>query len=1691
MSGFKNIGSALNAMLSPGENVMTSLNTFKDDKIDIAYGVLGDYANGIDKSANRSYIEDGFIRNIKPRNAEILMQQPDAVVLIKKRMFTSLLSNYKTELLNEDEKLFIKASKILFKNKCALISAYEKLCKLDRVIEDTGGFNSYMLPLVFDAIDQLKVINEYASTGYLTYGDGTGSQEILKSLERQLGKGNAIFGAPSSLDSALNTIKDLYKFSNPNGTTTWITNRDSSYSSYIGEGTGVIELTMFGSLSTSVGLALGDGNASFDLEDPYKLMIITNDEIDAAIASSLNLFNQNNFLDFSITELNTKIEESKIQLNQARSKRKVPGISFIVDPNPLATKTIRTIIDGYTEIIFDYDSGTLGFNNSVKINDEFLKLPMGLNKEILPIINPQYPNVPSQSSEEILFKKIISDTYKLLKLQETTRNKVRKFNQKTNYVRQKMRLHFANKPIIQPRDSVHIYIGSKTSIDNKISSSIGPYSDASSSFTLMKMMQSIGNLSDDIGSYFNKSYNSYIEIEKNAIAGEGFPLWLYKILRNDFTKESAGTHVFAGLVESANHNYSDGKYTLQVSVRDNSTYFEKSIVNINPSLDVFNYNLYDPLTPFDIKFNASSGFPEGKFPKLLSENQELLNKGVLRINNGPSRGSIVDLANFNTPEQEPSKGNFRRVINAPPGLIYRWKQGIGTLTKNGREVEQPGFQSQSQPKLTNQPFAGQDAMNVLSLLITGQPYNFINFIRAAINSGSLSRDDLNNNDGTQSYFRGLIDDLSKQNQIWGNFIPFKKLVLNQAAYQFIANGQESYVLRNEKLQGLIQKRAELFDKLSLLNKEFATNPQIFDLNGFEDIAFTPAVSKIRKKTGAETPLLQEIALLDVSINNLQNTSASQLLSPDLFQKGQLKIFGNDFTLLDPNISDTSTSINQDQINDSQDKLRKNLNALTMRRSWKVRSNRDINLFIVDDTYDKNYDIQVFEQSFSNGTFNNIFNSDYQTVLEQIRTISEISIGLEIYADTQGHIQARSPQYNRMPKSVFFKMFQSKQQSGVQIFPEFLESLFVNQIEDISQQIEIIELNIRLRAAVLGYTTDTTAQQFLTEKNSSPFKFISDGEGANPSFSISLGLKEIINQRNVENYQEFTKELVTKTSTGDVTSKIKSSINPNVIFSIESQINLANSNATINPKFPSDTYGKIQLLRENIQSRTKQPAPNIRDLISSDRLDAGPFSQSTIVKLINELSQLISQRQRLLIVMSNSLKNLSEGSELNLSSSEGVRSVLFPQSTFNNVPKILEHMIEDEDVDDLGPGSGARYIIKDYQIKSFSITENLPEYTTVQVNGLFDPLVPQGPSGLDIGNNGSAFTSALAVDYDLWNMYGFTKAASISAPFFTDPDSQCAPFAVYLLNRQRKKIFTASLTIVGNEYMQPGEVVYIEDRDLLFYVKKVNHSFSYSGNSFETRLDLEYGHNPGEYIPTPLDIIGKALYNNRFSANEFRIDRYESANGDQFLNAIGIDIPNNMSDLVKSGQELLNAITNSKCGEDNKNNLINIINTASKYFQPNLNNKIATMQLRYYYNTATGDSESQQVKNLANQLLDWFTSPTTFQTGMSKKTLIPISALKNLAIDKKNIQIIGINLAKNSGALVSPSHEAHNLARVIADNLSPDVYLKVLYNNVIDIVMTFEDPVITTETTKPGESRDSQYAEIVYKNILNLLDTRTK
>lgn len=1600
MVKFKDFAQSLNDSILGNAGLSENSPSNLDYK-NIPFGRLGDFAGRIDKTAQRSYVEDGAIRNIRPRASEILMSEPDLTVVVKKRLFSSLAENYRVDYMDDDDKLFLRASKRLFFNKARVIASYERLTKFERIVSANQGIISdFALPFIFDAVDTIT---------------NSPIPQVSSLIDNET-------------RSILDKIRKVKRFSDPQFFTTWNIAEDLPYAVDTGEGTGTFDITIVSSINVTNSVNFGGGSAGLAIEDPYKLMVVTEEEIEQAISEATHLYNRNNFFRLSQSQLQSATDDLKIRLNEIRARRGAAPIFYVIRDNSLLFKRIRAIVDGEgRELDFTFDGGVLGVNFINPSSDSIF----------VPSSSTEGFNGLRGSQEIRLFKQILNNLYLTLGFEQTTKNQARQYNQRTNYLRKKMMLHYHRKTMIQPMDVVYIYATGKTLSDSKIVQGL------KSNYVDNSIVNNIDSLVGGITEGLNNLYSTFagegagssaLVQERNAIAGPEFPLWLYSLMKNDFTRQDNGTSIFVGLCVSASRSYSGGSYTVNISCRDNSHYLNLSQVNINPSVDVFNGSLYDPLTPFEDDFDEASGFLRGNVPQLLDANKRLLRSKSVRAKLGRFRGSGLDEFLFNLPDIEnvPTGRGFdslqsfsrspRNKFHPPDGFVYRWKEGIGSLVMFGdpHSLQNPALgtmRAETSPNITQNPFAGQDVMNVISLLITGQPYSFNNFVRGAIEFGKIQRKDLTNKNLSASFFKGLIQQVTDQNAIWGNFIPFKKLVLNEEAYQFLAKGQFDLSIRNERLNDLVRERAELFDQIVGFAPSLANSPQNYNTiqGGSIEAGADPA------DTTPINVLISSLQDLDREIDTLQKDFERSISNVQVqTQEGTLGIFGDDISF-DPTIVGLQNQDNESKRREARRELRNRINLLTRRRIWKVRANEDPNLFIVDDTYDKNYDIQAFEQGLNRQL--ELFNSTYDSPFQKVQQVASI-IGLEVFADSQGHINARPPQYNRMPSRVFRDLLQRRAEENIQIFPRYLERLFFTTLQGLTDRIEIIEDEIRLRAAALGRTDDQGVADLLNNSTlslgtSGTFVFLTNRENGNVNSDIrslfDQADPDLLEKRNSKALESFA-------------STISSPVNATVNFNVISKINTVQDSQSFTGNV-NTINDAISFIADRLEQRTRQKQPtSLQAVLSNNRvINILGRSQADILKVTNEISQFVAERQRIIKRLDSALRNLREGISANDPESNNIDSLLTPNiSSSKELPELLEHMIEDENLDDFGFNSGKRFVIEDSQIMNLQIREEPPEANMVQVDGrLANGLAPL-PSGLSVGGSGNGVATAWAVDYDTWRMYGWRAANQVTVPFFSNPNTQCAPYAVFLLNLYRKNIFQGECTIVGNEYIQAGEVYYIEDENLLFYANTVNHNYSYGGD-FTTSITLKYGHSPGEYIPTHLDVIGKGLYSNRHQAELVRQVRHGRVDDSNHIGTIVFDnrVP------ISTSADGIRSLVSGTYGEQNRNTLSDMLLTISGILTPSDFGKVLTLEIRHYSNTnpEVNRSFGPQVSLVADAVKNWIIDPSapSFSNG---ETLIPVSE-DPPQIDPERVSVELVDLNPDIPEETrSPSGLAWSLARSV-------------------------------------------------------------
>lgn len=1631
MSFLGNLADQISSQLSLGENTNRSLDSVIDGQ-NVKYGSLGDFARRFDQSAERRYVEEGYLRrdpfNAEQKQFEILMQQPNATVFIKKRMFSSIAENFRPDYMDEQEKLYYKAIKVLFANKCAQIAALEKLSKIQSVTSKVGSVSEALFPIIITLSDTI-------SSG--------GIQPTNASFTEAFG--NSPLSSSGSATKLLNITDQLRKissFNKSNNTTTWSVNTSDMFQSTFGQGTGTIEITNFTSLNTNVSVdsIKNAGSVSLSIVDPYECMLITEWDIEKAIADATNAaYNNSTFQLIGQGSNDQMIRDNQNTLNKIRAARGASPISIKINPNTLLGQRVTAIFDRIgTELKFTYDYLNSFAGNAVSISDDYLRGGAIAGEDGLDtaIVNTDFPGLINNSllnkriSEKQAFNNLITSIFNKITLNTNSQNAFQVTNKQTNYARRKMRFNFSGKLIIQPMDIIHVYISSKSVWDNKL---LGGLSTMFNGYGFIQGLNALNTNIKTITSLLDPSNSGSIQAEKAAYVGPSFPDYLWVALRSQFINENEGTHVFAGVIDSANDSWRDGKFTISVSGRDNTVYFDQGKINYKPGVDVFNGAIFDPLTPFKSNFDTISSNAKDNSPELLEENKAILGdpikkNGLLKAKSGPDAGLFAYSNHFtNEVSIDTKSGNTIRTLHAPDGLVYKWKEGIGVFVQFGNSLELNDANKIGNPNVFNEPFAGQDVMNVLSLLITGQPYNYSNFWRTANSLYGFGRDEQSKQDAVHTYISSLKNELVKSNALWGNFIPFKNLVIDEKSFAAAQSAQFRILQRNDNLD------KKLF-KLNDLNNKAATfgAANIYNISTLADSFYQQVKSQATELEKSIQEDIEQIKKEDLAFN-ANSAAAGTDATYDYYESIDSSKIG--VSPSDPNI---------------RRELRRKMNYLTRRMSYNVRANEDKNLFIVDDLYDKDYDILAYEKSLADGV--KLYNNEFNTTRDKINNTADL-LNLEVFADTQGHIRVRPPQYNRMPSSVFYRMMYLKRAYGIQIFPQFLDDLFTNQIDSLRKRIEILDDLIRLDCAVIlgtstgGLSADEAATSFILSGGSansntgSAFAFVSD-----PNGNI-IDINQLMHSANPD---DSSSEITTFISSlqGQATSNKNVYSNTSRYNTIVKSLvqSLNNEGYTINsaPLFQSNSY--VDQLISRIQTKSGQQI-NKKDFILTEVASVAGAAlviqpRIDVFKLTKELQEKLQERQKVIRLFYSTLSNAYEAKSLDNNSN--VTNQLLAPSVYgnSNIPEIFEHMIEDESYNDYGGNSGSRYIIKRAQIIDLQISENPPDYTMVQVQGTINPFAPGNggaPEGLNsFPNNGNGMVTAVAVDYDAWRNYGFKNQHSITVPFLSDPNSQCAPYASMILSRNRKNILRGTVVISGNEYQQPGEVVYLEDRGLLFYVTSVRHSFSFGGG-FTTALDLAYGHTPGEYIPTTMDVIGKMIYNNRDIAG-YTIQRQSSSSNETNMGVIQMD-PNTLSSGLPGASSPVGPpgtpnSPQSTFATANTNVLNNILFQAAYLVNSNNtvgNNVVAKVQLRVYYDEA--NAANSRLLDLANQARDVLIG----NINDSSSTTISGSTFKNQPFPKDSVQVTTVNLSDQNDRR-SPSQKAIDAARNQTSNSAMNITL---------------------------------------------------
>jgi len=509
------LANTISSQYSLGSNTATSLGSIVDGQ-NLQYGSLGAFAGQFDQSAQRSYSESGYLRRdpyeTDPQLNSILWQQSSATVLVKKRMFSSIAENYRPDFMDSDEKIYYKAMRILFQNKCNQISALEQLGKIQQVTSAVGSVANQLVPVIITLADMAN--NGYASGGN-AFGLFPGGSNPFTTQDA------------TSFFSVVDRLRVLYAYNQTAPYTTWLTDPTDLFQSTLGGGDGVIEITNFTNINTNVGVDLGtSGSFSLSIMDPYESMLITDYDIEVALSDATNAFYNNSAFQLGITSANQIITNQQNQLNSARSARNASPITFNIDQQTILGQPVTAIIDRLgLEIPFTYDPtggtgipGLGGFGNSVSVPPDYLQGGNlagydGLATTASPIGPDNNIQSLTGNSELATFSAIITAIFNQLQLLANSASGFSVNNKLLKYSRRKLRFNFSGKLIIQPMDVVHIYMNSRSQFDNKVQSGL------TQMFSGMGILQNVSNTITSIANatdtLFNPSANIAVQAEKS------------------------------------------------------------------------------------------------------------------------------------------------------------------------------------------------------------------------------------------------------------------------------------------------------------------------------------------------------------------------------------------------------------------------------------------------------------------------------------------------------------------------------------------------------------------------------------------------------------------------------------------------------------------------------------------------------------------------------------------------------------------------------------------------------------------------------------------------------------------------------------------------------------------------------------------------------------------------------------------------------------------------------------------------------------------------------------------------------------------------------------------------------------------------------------------------------------------------
>lgn len=159
-----------------------------------------------------------------------------------------------------------------------------------------------------------------------------------------------------------------------------------------------------------------------------------------------------------------------------------------------------------------------------------------------------------------------------------------------------------------------------------------------------------------------------------------------------------------------------------------------------------------------------------------------------------------------------------------------------------------------------------------------------------------------------------------------------------------------------------------------------------------------------------------------------------------------------------------------------------------------------------------------------------------------------------------------------------------------------------------------------------------------------------------------------------------------------------------------------------------------------------------------------------------------------------------------------------------------------------------YVIRDEAVVDWNFSETDDNMVTrVRVFGL-GAFLPEGVGETSIAKG----MFNMVEEKSLARYYG-TREQSIEHPYVWGAE-QCAYYGKSFMRRSNADLHQGTVTITGRAEIQPGFPVYIPGRNKIYYIKSVDHTYTFGGQ-FTTSLGLSMGRKPWDILSEMLDYSG--------------------------------------------------------------------------------------------------------------------------------------------------------------------------------------------------------------------------------------------